>query len=80
MQQRCPIIATPAGDLPRLYRKGRFGVLAGQISAEAIAAAIRAALAAEARGFQQALAPLCAEFDLGRVSTRLLDTLFRKGG
>lgn len=69
---RCPVIATPVGDLPRLIgQEPACGFVAARVDAAAIAAAIRRGLQAPATGFAAALASRAAMFDLGTVATRL---------
>jgi glycosyltransferase involved in cell wall biosynthesis len=63
-----PLIATPVGDLPRLFDRQEFGVLAQEASAAAIAAAIGKALAMPASRFSAQLDALARQFDITVVA------------
>ena len=67
-QLRRPLIATPVGDLPRLFGQNEFGVLAQAATAEAIAAALREALDTPASQFSDQLEALARQFDIEVVA------------
>jgi glycosyltransferase involved in cell wall biosynthesis len=73
VQLLTPIVATPAGDLPRLLEKFRFGVVASEISAPAYADALRSALNEAASGFQPQIEKARSEFDLATIVNQFLD-------
>lgn len=75
LQANTPLIATPIGDLPRLLADGQAGVLAGAVSAAAIAAAVRQGLAQAPAHFGEGLAALRAQFDVGETAVRLLEAI-----
>jgi glycosyltransferase involved in cell wall biosynthesis len=55
MQAQCPVIATPVGDLPRLVKDYKVGILASDVSAKALADSLRKTLQASPRSFQLGL-------------------------
>jgi glycosyltransferase involved in cell wall biosynthesis len=63
-----PLVATPVGDLPRLFELNEFGVLANAATADAIANAIREALATPASRFNVQLEALARQFDIEKVA------------
>ena len=67
-QLRRPLIATPVGDLPRLFEQHEFGVLAQAATADAIAAALREALDTPASRFSAQLEALARQFDIEVVA------------
>lgn len=68
-----PVIATPAGDLPRLVKGDpACGILAEAISAPAIVAALRAAFAGDATRYLAGVRERAEEFALPGVAQRLL--------
>jgi glycosyltransferase involved in cell wall biosynthesis len=67
-QLRRPLVATPVGDLPRLFAQQEFGVLAQEASAAGISAAIGTALAMPASGFSAQLDVLARHFDIAVVA------------
>ena len=73
----CPLIATPVGDLPTLVRDNNVGVLAQQVSAPAIADAIRTAMRRSPNQYEEQIIKCLKIFDLESVVTQLLDTLSR---
>ena len=75
VQLGTPLIATPVGDLPRLFERHRFGVLANEASAECIERAIRDALDSDPQSFSQALDTVAAEFDVSRVAHQFATSL-----
>lgn len=75
MQAGCPVIAMPAGDLPRLMGDNEVGILADEVTAEAFARAMRAALAIPPERFSPGLKEACKMFDVNRTASRLLDLI-----
>lgn len=65
-----PLIATPVGDLPGLYDKREFGVLARDITPTAYADAMRNALRTPALQFESQLAEFAREFDVAEVAQK----------
>lgn len=73
LQAGCPVVAMPVGDLPRLLRDARLGELAADVSASALAQALRAALLGAAptqRG--AALAAAARDFSVARSAETFL--------
>lgn len=72
-----PLIATPVGDLPRLFDRNEFGVLADGVTVAAYTDALQSALRTNPAQFQPGLALLAREFDIasiaGRFAARLED-------
>ncbi|PIX76023.1 MAG: hypothetical protein CO164_09530 [Rhodocyclales bacterium CG_4_9_14_3_um_filter_68_10] len=75
MQAGCPVIATPVGDLPRLVAELRCGILAAEPGAEALAVAIREALAQPPERFGARLAQAARLFDVRTVANSFLDAV-----
>jgi glycosyltransferase involved in cell wall biosynthesis len=73
MQARCPVIATPVGDLPRLLESYHVGVLANEPDARAIADAIRAASEKPLFLFDQDLRKAAQAFDIKQSVRSLLE-------
>ncbi|MCA9972963.1 MAG: glycosyltransferase, partial [Anaerolineales bacterium] len=71
MQARCPVVAMPVGDLPRLMESDDAGILVQHVTAEALATGIRRALAAAPVQFEPGLRRLRAQFDLPRAVSQL---------
>lgn len=74
-----PLVATPVGDLPLLFEKEAFGVLAEGATVEAYTAALQEALGRNPRDFQQGLSALAAEFDIEKVAARLASRVAHTG-
>ncbi len=79
MQLRTPIVATPVGDLPRLYDKYSFGTLAEAATSNAFTYAIREALVQNAASFGTGLAAAAADFDMVNLTQRFLGKIERAG-
>ena len=79
MQTGTAIVATPVGDLPRLYEKYSFGILAEAASSDAFARAICAALDRSAASFQTALAAAAADFDMAELTQGFLSDIRQSG-
>jgi glycosyltransferase involved in cell wall biosynthesis len=76
MQTKCPVIAMPVGDLPRLLKTYHVGVLAKESGASAYTAAIHAALEKPPIIFEQDLQRSAQTFDL----TQTVRTFLEKTG
>lgn len=63
-----PLIATPVGDLPRLYDEREFGVLADDITVAAYTDALHKALHTTPLQYESQLAAFAAEFDIADVA------------
>lgn len=72
LQAGTPLIATPVGDLPALYRLHEFGVLAKSVTAPDFAKAIATAVSSRPDIFAPALKRLHERFDLDGVVAELL--------
>jgi glycosyltransferase involved in cell wall biosynthesis len=68
-----PIISTPVGDLPYLYKKYHFGTLASEASPTAYCEAIRSALDRYPSEFRPGLEMAGKEFDLTKIVNTFLD-------
>jgi glycosyltransferase involved in cell wall biosynthesis len=67
MKSRCPIVATPVGDLPRLIEQYQVGHVACEVGAAAFAEAVLSALGRMPRDFDNGLRKAAREFDLVKV-------------
>ena len=72
MRLDTPVIATPVGDLPRLFDEHRFGILATELDSLAYAEAIRSALSDNAGRFRLAIDEAKADFDLKIITRRFV--------
>lgn len=75
MQCRTPVIATPVGDIPRLLREHKVGLVAKEVHPRAFAAALQYALANSPQQFQNELSKAAKQFDLQQACKTLLDKL-----
>ncbi|MDH4110187.1 MAG: glycosyltransferase [Gammaproteobacteria bacterium] len=71
VQAGTPLVATPVGDLPRLFRKYRVGVISESVEAQGYTSALRAALGTDPRTFESGLVDAMADFDLGAAASRV---------
>lgn len=76
-QLRRPIVATPVGDLPELFRQHEFGILADAPGVEAYKEALRHALRADASQFDARLTTIAGEFDVAAAAERLAQSVAR---
>jgi len=65
-----PLIATPVGDLPGLFNKREFGILASGATVDAYTDALRRALRTPPGKFQPQLKKFAEEFDIADVARR----------
>lgn len=70
-----PIIATPVGDLPELFARAAFGVMATDVDAQAMAAAIRVGLRRSAQELGANTRQFAAQFDLTAIAAKILQKL-----
>jgi glycosyltransferase involved in cell wall biosynthesis len=68
MQLRTPLIATPVGDLPRLFEQHAVGLLAAKADANHFAIAMQSALRRDAGSFADAIRRTGSEFDLASIA------------
>jgi glycosyltransferase involved in cell wall biosynthesis len=67
-----PMIATPVGDMPRLYDDYRFGVMAVSPNSGAIADAIRRACDSSPQQYTTGIARAARDFDLTKIVDQFL--------
>ena len=65
-----PLIATPVGDLPDLFARHEFGVLAESVSVDAFVKALQRGLRASATDFRQHVSAVAESFDISVVASR----------
>ena len=65
-----PLIATPIGDLPRLFEQREFGILADEATVDAYTDALHRALRVRPAQFRSQLAEFAKEFDIADVAER----------
>lgn len=75
MQLRTPIIATPVGDVPRLFDKHKVGVLATKAAASEYANAIQRGLRQNVSEFGAAIDLAAKDFDLVSVIREFVSKL-----
>lgn len=73
LQVGTPLIATPVGDLPRLFERNETGLLARDASAASLLAAIRAAVSDDASRFAESLETARAGFDVSAAVRQFVD-------
>ena len=73
LQTGCPVIASPVGDLPRLYKNNKFGIMAQDVTSLGFSRAIKESLLTSPVNFINELSTLRTQFDL----TTSTDTLLR---
>ena len=73
VQLLTPVVATPVGDLPRLYEKYQFGVVATTTDPREYANALRAALSRSADKFAPHLETAKSDFDLRTIVNDFLN-------
>jgi glycosyltransferase involved in cell wall biosynthesis len=66
-----PLVATPVGDIPRLFEHNRLGVLANAATAQGIAQAIASALHDDPASYAPGLRDAAVQFDVSRVADAL---------
>lgn len=74
-QLRRPLVATPVGDLPRLFDRYEVGILAGGPSADEFADALRQALQDRPSRFENRLEAAAGEFDIAAIAARFCNHL-----
>ncbi len=72
LQARCPVIAMPVGDLPRLLEEWPIGVLAEEVTPAAYARAIRAALRKAPLSYAGDLEKAVLTFDVEKAAESFL--------
>lgn len=72
MKMGRPVIATPVGDLPRLISETSCGILSGSTAAEALADALRLALATSTKRFVDGIAGQASRFDLATIVAKII--------
>jgi glycosyltransferase involved in cell wall biosynthesis len=75
MQLGTPLIATPVGDLPRLFERYKCGVLADAPTSEGLADALRTALHQDSRSFLPGIERARTDFDTRSSARLFLDTI-----
>lgn len=79
LQAKCPVIACPVGDIPRLMQNHHVGVLASTVTVQAIVTAIQQALRASPITYQIGMDELVKEFNIANSVQRLLQYLWGQG-
>jgi glycosyltransferase involved in cell wall biosynthesis len=77
MQARCAVIATPVGDLPRLINEYKVGILASDVSANALTIALRNALRQSPSIFQSGLIDAMSQFNIRNTVEHFLGSIFQ---
>lgn len=72
MQGRCPLIAMPVGDLPRLLSEFNVGLLAEDTTPSAFAKAIRSALSTPPVEYSGGLEQTCKQFSVEQAVNRFM--------
>jgi glycosyltransferase involved in cell wall biosynthesis len=76
MQNHCPIISAPVGDLPRLMRRYHVGELAQDVTSEDFVIAIRQAINSTPVKYESGLENAKAQFDVKQCAKRFSADLF----
>lgn len=75
MQLGTPLIATPVGDLPRLFERYQCGVLADTPTSEGLADALRKAIRRDSRAFSRGIECASRDFDIKSTARLFLETI-----
>lgn len=75
MQLDTPIICTPVGDLPRLYERHQFGIIADAPTERALTAAIRSGLQASPADFADAVTQSSKDFAASEAARKFMQNL-----
>jgi glycosyltransferase involved in cell wall biosynthesis len=78
LQTKCPLIASPVGDIPHLMQNHHVGLLASAVTVQAISTAIRQALQTAPTTFQSGMNELAKEFNIENSVQHLLDHLWEQ--
>ncbi|HET7333270.1 glycosyltransferase [Dyella sp.] len=70
-----PVVVTPVGDLPRLVKDSPCGIVAAEVSAEAISHALRLALSLNPQVFKNGIRQHASRFDPAQAAERIIRTL-----
>jgi len=70
-----PLVATPVGDLPRLFDQHEFGILAVDTKIDGFANALIQALCTPPSRFQSELAAVAGKFDIAAIAARYAERL-----
>ena len=73
IQRGVPVVATPVGDLPRVIAEYGCGIIAENVSAEALASALTRAAAADRTTYEDPTAEAFKRFDIRATVGRWLD-------
>jgi glycosyltransferase involved in cell wall biosynthesis len=72
MQCRCPVVAMPVGDLPRLVAQYRVGVAASAVTARAFSSALRQALQQQPETFAAGLVAAQTDFNVAAAAKNFI--------
>lgn len=75
MQLGTAIIATPVGDLPRLFDQYHFGAIATEVGSAAFAKAIQAALRQAATNHEEGLLAARADFNMDQIVAQFVEEI-----
>jgi glycosyltransferase involved in cell wall biosynthesis len=73
IQRGVPVVATPVGDLPQVIAEFGCGIIADDVSVEALSSALARAAAADRTAYEDATALASARFDIKATVARWLD-------
>ena len=73
-QLQRPLVATPVGDLPMIFKDNEFGVMAAAASVDEFASALKRALALPATKFADNLTNIAGRFDVAESARRMAET------
>ncbi|QNH11642.1 glycosyltransferase [Xanthomonas sp. SI] len=75
MKLKCPVIATPVGDLPALLQGKTGGVVAKDLSAKSFHKAMEAALLSSPYDLSSGIRELAAQFDISDIAAKVYSSL-----
>jgi glycosyltransferase involved in cell wall biosynthesis len=78
LQTKCPLIASPVGDIPRLMQNHYVGSLASAVTVQAFVVAIRQALQTSPITYQTGMDELAKEFNIKSSVQHLLNCLWEQ--
>jgi glycosyltransferase involved in cell wall biosynthesis len=74
IQRGTPVVATPVGDLPQIMDEFGCGIVADNVNAEALSAALDKAMATDRVAYKHATANAYKRFDIRATVAKWLDT------
>jgi glycosyltransferase involved in cell wall biosynthesis len=75
LQLGTPVVSMPVGDLERIIKKFRCGILAAEVSAEALASALKEAVTRKKDSFREGTVKAYEQFELRNAVDKWLSSI-----